>query len=283
MICNLCPNLCAVDRLTSLGACKSPNEMRICRIAPHFYEEPPISGSRGSGTVFFSGCTMKCTFCQNKAISRNPVGKPFTPRELAEKIRKLEDSGVHNINFVTPTHYADKIKQTLDIYRPEIPIVYNTSGYELTDAIYGLKGYVDIFLPDFKYCEGAVAKRYGAPCDYPEKAAAALDAMRETVKDSYDDNGIMQSGLIVRHLIIPGEIENSLGVIRLMAKRFNTTALSVMSQFTPVSGAMPDRFLRPVEYKIVLRECERQNLTDVYIQDRDSADESYIPKWDYFI
>lgn len=280
MRCFLCPNNCGVDRTQTLGLCRAPDDIIVSRAALHFYEEPPISGTRGSGAIFFGGCTMRCDFCQNYVISREPKGKIYTVNDLVDAMKSLEDQGAHNINFVTPTHYADKIKRALDIYQPEIPIVYNTSGYETVEAINGLNGYVDIYLPDYKYSDEALGARLSHRKNYPEIALKAIAAMRAQVEDAYSDDGIMQSGVIIRHLVLPNYLQNSLGVIKTVAENFPTTTLSVMSQFTPIPTCSdPCRTLKPLEYKLALREAEKLGLENVFYQELSSAVSSYTPEF----
>lgn len=267
-----------MDREQNRGLCLCPEEMIISRIGLHHYEEPPISGNRGSGTVFFGGCTMKCAFCQNREISVTPKGKAYTPEELSEQLKKLEDAGAHNINFATPTQYSDQIKRTLDIYKPSIPIVYNTSGYELVSVIEGLNGYVDIYLPDFKYGEPALAERFSGRKNYVEAAKNAMDAMRRQVNDVFLSDGVMNSGVIIRHLVLPGYLDNTKRVLETIAARWKDTHISLMSQFTPISDcAEPSRKLKPLEYKIIVNYAEKLGLTKLYLQELESASDRYIP------
>ena len=285
MLCNLCPNECNVDRSVALGACLAPNVMLINRIAPHYYEEPPISGTKGSGTIFFSGCTMRCDFCQNKAISRVPRGIAYTSDDLQKEIKKLEKLGVHNINFVTPTHYSHKIKETLDLYRPNIPIVYNTSGYEKREVIEEMHDYVDIYLPDFKYMDRELAKRLSHREDYPEKALKAIESMLSAKPNECDENGIMRSGVIIRHLVLPYHVDNSIKVLDTIYKEFGTeVTLSLMSQFTPMSDCKElNRALLPIEYKMVVKHAENLGFSDVFIQEASSASSEFIPEWNFDI
>ncbi|NLT19360.1 MAG: radical SAM protein [Clostridiales bacterium] len=281
MICNICPNNCNVNRKESLGICLSPEDMIINRIAPHFFEEPPISGTLGSGTIFFGGCTMKCSFCQNYEISKKPSGKEFSPDELACKLKELEGLGVHNINFVTPTHYSHKIRETLDIYRPNIPIVYNTSGYELTEVIQEMEKYVDIYLPDMKYASSDLAKKYSGRYDYPKYAISAISEMFRQKKNTYDSNGLMKTGVIIRHMILPGHSGDSINVLKLIKDNLGTeVTLSLMSQFTPMPSCpeLPST-LKPLEYKLVINKAREMGFEDVFIQEMSSAQTSYIPKW----
>lgn len=281
-LCNLCPNNCNVDRATTLGRCHSYNTMKICRIAPHFYEEPIISGTLGSGTIFFSGCSMDCEFCQNYLISKFSVGKDFTPNELAGEIKTLEESGVHNINLVTPTHFSHKIIEALQIYKPKIPIVYNTSGYEKPEIVKELNQYVDIYLVDMKYGDDITAEKYSKVKNY---CYYNLESIRTMVasKNTVIDNDIMEQGVIVRHLVLPNNLENSKKVIKTFADNFLGKAiLSVMSQFFPCYKSTITRKLKPIEYKYILSELHKNGIEDCYIQELDSASESYVPDFKLF-
>jgi len=274
--------MCRVDRDTAKGLCLSPSQMIINRAALHFYEEPPISGARGSGAIFFGGCTMKCIYCQNYLISRYPQGKTYSPLQLAELFRKLEDEGAHNINLVTPTHYSDKIKQALNLYRPRIPIVYNTSGYERKEIIRSLKDYVDIYLPDFKYSCKALAEELSGRPDYPDCATEAIAEMLAQKSNRYDAEGILQEGAIIRHLVLPQELDNSLGVLELIKQNFgNGVTLSLMSQFTPVPhcNRLP-RTLKPIEYKAVVARAQSLGFSDIFTQELTSAKPEYTPSFD---
>ncbi|MBR3685625.1 MAG: radical SAM protein [Clostridia bacterium] len=281
MKCNLCPNKCNIDRSTQLGACLCGQDMVINRIAPHYYEEPPISGNNGSGTVFFGGCVMKCDFCQNAVISRAPKGKKYTPRELADEIKRLEDKGVHNINFVTPTQWSDQIKRTLDIYRPNVPIVYNTSGYEDLDVLKGLMPYVDIFLPDYKYSDCTLAKRLSKRGDYPSVALDAIELMVKEKPTIYNGD-MLKQGVIIRHLILPGYLDNSKHALDLLVERIGTDlTISLMSQFTPMPNCTdPNRRLKPIEYKMIINHALKLGLTNIFTQEISSAEEEYIPDFD---
>ncbi len=278
MKCYLCPNLCGVERSERLGACLCGSEMVVNRIAPHYYEEPPISGTRGSGTVFFGGCVMRCDFCQNREISRAPRGKTYSPKELAEELKRLEDLGVHNINFVTPTQWSDEIRRTLDLYRPSVPIVYNTSGYERVEVIKELASYVDVFLPDFKYSDVELAKRLSKRGDYVEVALNAIEEMVKLKPVVYEDD-LLKQGVIIRHLVLPNYVKNSLNALDMLVDRLgNEITMSLMSQFTPMEGCSdPARKLKPLEYKMVLNHALKLGLENVFIQELDSAEEIYIP------
>ena len=279
-LCNLCPRQCNIDRTVSKGYCKSLSDMKICRIAPHFFEEPPISGTNGSGTIFFSGCSLDCEFCQNYSISKHSVGKIYSPEMLAEKISELESNGVHNINFVTPTHFSDKIIETLKLYRPKIPVVYNTSGYELPHVIEKLLPFIDVFLFDMKYGNDVVAKKYSKCPDYTEYCKASLKLAIENKPLLYDNN-LLKQGVIVRHLVLPGELSNTFEVIDYFADNFlGSACLSVMSQFVPVYKSTINRTLKPLEYKLVINKIIERNIEDCFIQELSSANESYIPEFE---
>lgn len=285
MKCYLCPNLCGVDRKYEKGLCGCGEHMVIARAAPHFFEEPPISGTKGSGTVFFAGCTMKCSYCQNYEISRAEGSyKRVTPKELADIFFELEKQGVHNINLVTPTHFSVEIRQALDIYRPKIPVVYNTSGYERAEIIRELSDYVDIYLTDFKYSSDIAAKKYSPTLQgrYLDECLAATEEMLRQKPCVIDENGIMRQGVIIRHLILPGEVENSLDVMKIIAERFLKARISIMSQFTPTkeSGSL-NRPIRNLEYKIIINSALSHGITDAFVQELSSADSSYIPDWDF--
>ena len=278
MNCNLCPNRCNVDREKRDGACHADNDMRVCRIAPHFYEEPIISGERGSGTIFFSGCSLDCAFCQNHEISKRKVGKVFSPEALADELKRLVDNGVHNINFVTPTHFSHRIKETLNIYRPPVPIVYNTSGYELPEVIEEMNEYVDVYLTDFKYANNDLAQKYSKRKDYYSYCLLSTDKMVESKPLIFDEAGMMKQGVIVRHLMLPGEVQNTLDVIDLFADRWKDRAyFSLLSQFFPAYESPIDRTMKPVEYKIALNRLLERGIENGFVQELSSAEEKYVP------
>lgn len=281
MKCQLCPNRCNVDREKEEGLCHADNTMRICRIAPHYYEEPVVSGERGSGTIFFSGCSLDCLFCQNHEISKKKVGKPFTPEELAEAILTLEQSGVHNINFVTPTHFSHRIVETLKLYKPKIPIVYNTSGYERPEIVKSVLPYVDIFLTDYKYARNELAENYSQRRDYCDYCLPSTDIMIANKPLRYDDKGMLQQGVIVRHLMLPTEVDNTLEVIDLFANRWKSKAIfSLMSQFFPTYRSPINRTLKPVEYKLAINRLLERSVENCFIQELSSAQEKYVPLFD---
>lgn len=287
--CNLCPRLCGVDRNRQKGFCQSGNQIKVARAALHFWEEPCLSGSRGSGTVFFSGCTLRCCYCQNYSISIEGFGKEVSPERLADMFEDLQAQGAHNINLVTATHFLPGILQALEHAKPRlhIPIVYNCGGYERVETIQALKDYVDIFLPDFKYFSSGLSWKYSQAKDYFSVAAAAIQEMvRQTGGLVYNKEGILQKGVIIRHLVLPGARKDSMDILNwihdhLPADQF---ILSLMSQYTPCykSRQHPeiDRRLTTAEYRSVVQEALRLGLGNGYMQERTSAREEYTPPFD---
>ena len=286
--CTLCPRQCGADREAGeLGYCQMGGEIRIARAALHPFEEPPISGSRGSGTVFFCGCSLRCVFCQNKVISRAETeGRAVTPRELSEIFLRLQDEGAPNVNLVTPTHFLPGIREALLLAKDSlrIPVVYNTSGYERVEILQSLEGLVDVYLPDMKYASSELAARYSAAPDYPEVAIKAICEMyRQTGSVVFDEDRLLRRGVVVRHLVLPGSREDSVKVLELLAKHLPTDGIliSLMSQYTPEFAADCDfaplkRRLTTFEYHTVVKAAERLGL-DGFIQQRSSASAAYTP------
>ena len=290
MICNLCPRNCNALKTDSManGFCKTATQPKIARIAPHHWEEPCISGTRGSGTVFFSGCTLRCVFCQNYDISRKNQGKTITAEKLAEEIKKLEATGVHNINLVSPTPYIPAIVNAFNIYKPKIPVVFNCGGYEKVETLKLLEGIVDVYLPDFKYADNNLAKLYSRADNYPEYAETAIGEMlRQTGAPEFDDNGILQKGTIVRHLILPNHTKNSIKVLDILNSIYNERTeflVSLMAQYVPLGKACD---FPKLNRKITRREYEKvKNYLfeldiDGFVQDLESATDKYVPEWNY--
>ena len=287
-LCNLCPRRCAVDRENGeLGYCGQTSEIRICRAAPHFFEEPPISGTRGSGTVFFAGCSLGCVFCQNGSISRGvEAGDIVSPEALANIFLDLEQRGVHNINLVTPTHFSESVRRALEISRPKlkIPIVYNTSGYERAEILRTFDGLVDIYLPDYKYATAQAAVKYSFAPDYPEAVKSALKEMfRQTGAFEYSEDGILKKGLVVRHLVLPGNRQESISVLEELSKLLpvKEILLSLMSQYTPefaLDSPYPElhRRITTFEYNSVLSRASELGF-DGFMQSKTSASSIYTP------
>ncbi len=283
--CSLCPKNCNADRTKTAGACGEKNMMRIAKYYLHPYEEPFISGTNGSGTVFFTGCSLKCRFCQNFILSRSQTGKEITPLEFADIFKELENAGAHNINLVTPTHFLPQIYQAVKLRRPNVPIVYNTHGYEKEESLRLADKFVDVYLPDFKYFSEQTALRYSGAKDYPEICKAAITHMMREKKTQIE-NGLIVSGVCVRHLILPLNVQNSIDVVDWFIKnREGGAYFSLMAQYTPF-GDIKD--YPELNRKITAREYERvadhllnSGIEECFIQKRTSASESFIPKWDF--
>ena len=279
MKCYSCPISCGADRPEKAGACGVAG-LTVAKYYLHPFEEPPISYQNGSGTVFFGGCSLKCVFCQNYELSRAQRGKEITPKELTGIFRALEEMGADNVNLVTPDHVSDLIAEALALYKPRIPVVYNSGGYCKTETLERIAPYIDVWLPDFKYSDEALGRKLSGRKNYPETALSAITKMRELSVDSYSD-GVMRSGLIVRHLVLPGYIENSFGVLDAINSSIgNRTVVSIMSQFTPTAESSIKRRLKPIEYKAVVRHAEKCGFENAFIQDEASADSSYTPDFE---
>lgn len=286
MICTLCPRNCGAERTAESGAgvCRMGTQPKIARAALHMWEEPCISGTRGSGAVFFSGCGLRCVFCQNEVISQQGEGKIVTPARLAEIFRELETQGAHNINLVTAAHFVPAVLEALNLYRPNIPIVYNSSGYESIETLRMLSGVVDIYLPDYKYIDPNMAAMLSGARDYPDVAFAAIAEMiRQTGAPVYDENGMMQRGTLIRHLVLPGLTGDSMKILTRIRDEFPGIPVSLMGQYTPCGRAlsMPgmDRKIKKKEYARVLAHMEAIGL-DGYRQELGSADGAFIPSFD---
>ena len=282
-ICNYCPRKCNIDREKNAGFC-GVRELKVSRHLLHFWEEPIISGESGSGTIFFSGCNLKCIYCQNYDISQNMKGKITTISSLCDMMKELEDKGANNINFVTPSHYVNEIIEALDKYKPSIPICYNTSSYDSVESIKRLAGYVDIYLADYKYSNNAISKLLSRASDYVEVASSAILEMRSQVNNDIIENGLMKKGLIIRHLVLPNGVDNSKCVLNWILENLGTdTYISLMSQYTPYGLAknIPpyDRKIKPLEYKIVTNYALKLGFFNAFVQDMESSNECYIPEF----
>ena len=284
--CTLCPRRCGVDRTRGqLGFCKMPGQVHAARAGVHYWEEPVISGSFGSGAVFFSGCTLKCAFCQNYDISQENFGKPMTSAELRAAFERLIDEGVQNVNLVTPTHFLPDILPALEPKLP-VPVVYNCGGYESVETLRQLEGKIDVYLPDFKYSDNALAKKLSSAPDYFETASAAILEMYRQVGKPVLEDDEMKRGVLVRHLVLPGCVDNSLGVLDWIAEHFRSGDIlfSLMSQYVPMGRAaeMPpfDRRITELEYDSVLSYMMLLGIEDGYTQDFSSAERGYTPSFD---
>lgn len=286
--CMQCPRQCGTDRTQSVGFCGAPWDFVVARAALHPWEEPPISGTRGSGTIFFSGCNLRCVFCQNRDISRQIHGKRMDAEALAQAMLSLRDAGAHNINLVTPTPYAKQLIPVLEQVKSSlgIPVVYNCGGYESVETLRALEGLVDIWLPDVKYFSSALSRTYSAAEDYYPIAEQALEEMlRQTGTPQFDAEGMLLRGVIVRHLVLPTHRADSIALLESLAARFGTDRflLSLMSQYTPQFADPSHRELcrrvTTFEYNVVSDAALRLGF-DGYFQDRDSATSDYTPDFE---
>ena len=289
-ICSDCPRRCGALRGTerSGGVCASPALPRVVRAAPHFGEEPCLSGTKGAGAIFFSGCNLRCVYCQNHEISRGAsTGKTTDAAALREMMLRLRDEGVHCIDLVTPTHYVRTVREALTGLELGIPVVWNSSGYESVETLRTLEGLVQVYMPDYKYSDPALAGRYSAAADYPSVAAEAIREMvRQTGPYRLDEDGLLLSGVLIRHLILPGETENSMGAIDFVADSFpqGSVLFSLMSQYTPMPGLgrFPSlqRRVDAEENAHLIRYMHACGITDGYWQELSSATEDEIPAFD---
>ena len=282
--CTLCPRMCGADRTKAPGFCGASHQIKAARAALHQWEEPCISGTRGSGAVFFSGCVLRCVFCQNGRISHENFGKVITPAHLREIMEGLVSQGAHCIDLVTPTHFTPWVLEALDQPLP-VPVVWNSGGYERVETLRTLEGKVQIYLPDLKYAMERPARELSAAPDYFEVAAAAIDEMvRQVGEYQIGDDGLMKSGVILRHLVLPGQMENTKRVIDYVSTHFppKTVLFSLMSQYTPQPGAEGKlaRHVTKAEYRAAVEYMENCGITDGYTQERTSAREEYTPAFD---
>ena len=286
MKCSLCPRMCNIDREVTTGYCGVKNTLRVARAALHFWEEPCISGEEGSGAVFFTGCNLRCVFCQNFQIARAEQGKEITVERLSEIFLELQEQRANNINLVTATHYVPQVVEALKIAKGkglQIPVVYNCGGYETVETLKSLEGLVDIYLPDFKYVDNDRAKRYSRAEDYPEIAKRALAEMvRQQPEAEFDERGIMKKGVIVRHLMLPGGIKDSKAVVKYLYETYgNRIYISLMNQYTPLPHVADypeiDRKLKKFEYDRLVDYAISLGVENGFIQEGDTAEESFIP------
>ena len=285
MNCNSCPRKCDIDRDTTLGFCNSPERFRVARAAMHFWEEPCISGTKGSGTVFFSGCNLRCVYCQNYEISSENKGVQISDEKLIAVFENLIAQGAHNINLVNPTHYAPQLARVLSRWHSPVPIVYNTSGYESVQTLRMLDGLVDIYLTDFKYSRPEKAKLYSCASDYPAVAKDALCEMRRQIPTDIFNGDLMQKGVIIRHLILPSNTNSSLEILDYLAEKYADTYLSLMAQYTPCGdlASHPEltRRITPREYNKVVDYALSKGFEKLFLQELTSADKNFIPPFDF--
>ena len=289
-VCTLCPRNCGVDReIGEKGVCGQTEELKVARAALHFWEEPCISGETGSGTVFFSGCSLHCVFCQNEQIANGTVGKMITIDRLAEIFLELQQQGANNINLVTPGHFIPQIKEALLIAKERglgLPVVYNTSSYESVEALRSLEGLVDIYLPDFKYMSNNLSEKYSHAPDYAKVAKAAIAEMvRQTGSPLFDEageEGLMKRGTIVRHLMLPGCIEDSKAVLQYLYETYGERIyISIMNQFTPLENVTGypelNRKVTDEEYEELIDFAIDLGIEQGFVQEGGTAEESFIP------
>ena len=261
------------------------NDIRIAKYYLHPFEEPSVSGNNGSGTVFFCGCALKCVFCQNYELSRNTRGIAISPTRLAGIFKELEDLGAHNINLVNPTHYSNKIIEAFEIYRPTIPVVYNTHGYERVEILEKMNDYVDVYLPDIKFFSPSLSKRYTGKENYFEIASKALEFMIKSKPLLFSDDGLIKQGVIVRHLVLPQATSDSKKILDWFSTLKDEAYINVMSQYTPFGeiDKFPElkRKITAREYDTVIDYAISLGIEKMFYQEQKSADEKYIPKWDY--
>ncbi|MGN0532892.1 MAG: radical SAM protein [Eubacterium sp.] len=285
MNCSICPRKCNADRSRALGFCRAPEKFKLARAALHYWEEPCISGKAGSGAVFFSGCNLRCAFCQNYEISRECKGVEVSEKRLMEIFESLIEQGAENINLVNPTHYSHMLAELFSKWKSPVPIVYNSSGYESVESLKELEGIIDIYLPDLKYIRADRAKRYSNAENYFQVASAAIKEMRRQTEDSFDSNNMMKSGLIVRHLILPQNTNSSLEIIDWLCDNLPDTYVSLMAQYVPCGDLTGldeiNRIITKREYKKVVDYALSKNMSKVFIQELSSATSDFIPKFDF--
>jgi putative pyruvate formate lyase activating enzyme len=286
-ICNACPRKCNVERNIgefSRGFCKMPYNAVLARASLHLWEEPVISGERGSGAIFFSGCNLRCVFCQNYEISHENFGKQVSKSEFIDIVKNLENQGAHTINLVNPTHFVPFIKEVFSEYKPSVPVVYNTGGYDDVESIRSLQGLIDVYLPDLKYFDSDVSKKYSNAENYFEKASKAVVEMQRQVGKSVIKDGIMQKGMIIRHLVLPKNTDQSIKILRWIKDNLPIdTYISLMSQYVPYVKTEYKELNRRIvtaEYQKVIDEFERLGFENGFMQERSSAQTDFIPKFD---
>ena len=285
MICTLCPRRCGAERTAEAGGgfCRMPGGLRVARAMLHHWEEPPISGQNGAGTVFFSGCTLGCVYCQNGDISAGGFGKDISTARLREIFEELIAQGAHNIELVTPTHFLPWILSALTPRLP-VPVVYNCGGYERVETLRALEGLVDVYLPDLKYADGALAAELSGAADYFPVACEAIREMFRQVGPYVLEDGLLTRGVVIRHLVLPGYLDNTRRVLDWIAETFapGDVLVSLMSQYTPTAN-MTGRLARRVtaaEYRAAADYMRNCGITDGFVQERTSAEEAYTPAFD---
>ncbi|MGN1418878.1 MAG: radical SAM protein [Acutalibacteraceae bacterium] len=284
--CKMCPRKCSADRKEKTGFCGVGENFVLARAAKHMWEEPCISGKNGSGAIFFSGCNLRCAYCQNFEISHNCFGEEISDKRLCEIFDELIEQGAHNINLVNPTHYTLRLARVLEKHKPSVPVIYNSSGYDSAETLKRLEGLIDIYLPDIKYISPERSKKYSAAENYFEEASkAVLEMKRQQPEDVFDENGMMQKGMIIRHLILPKNTNQSLEILQWIKENLSQrTYISLMAQYTPCGKIekFPElqRKITAREYEKVVNFANELGFENAFIQLTDSADENFIPAFD---
>ena len=286
--CTLCPRKCGANRECAPGYCGADGTVRVARAAPHYWEEPFLSGKNGSGTVFFTGCQLRCVYCQNREISRGKAGKSVTVRQLADIFLALQERAVHNINLVTPDPYLPQIAEALRLAKGKglvLPVVMNCSGYETVEMLRGMERLIDVYLPDFKYASPLMAKKYSAAADYPQVVKAALAEMvRQQPRIRKNRQGMLLAGVAVRHLLLPGHVSDSKRILAYLHQTYGERiSISIMSQFTPIGlETVPElnRRVTEEEYEDLIDFARKLGIRRAFIQEGSAASESFIPPFD---
>ncbi len=288
--CTLCRHNCGVNRLNgNIGFCNSGKKIKLARVSLHHWEEPCLSGDKGSGTIFFSNCNLKCVYCQNYIISSNGIGKEISIKRLSEIFLEQQEKGAHNINLVTPTHFVPQIIEALKLAKNsglKLPIVYNTNSYENLETIKALKGYIDIYLPDLKYFNDKYAIKYSNAPNYFTTASKAIEEMFSQVGEPvFDINGMMKKGMIIRHLMLPGLLFDSKKIVDYIYNTFKDSVFtSLMNQYTPIfnTSCYPEinKKINPKHYEALVDYCVKLGISNAYIQEQGTASESFIPNFD---
>ena len=286
--CNLCPRNCGINRYKELGFCGQSNKIKLALAKLFFYEEPPISGKNGSGTIFFTGCNLKCIFCQNYDISTKNIGKEITFKRLSEIILELQSKGAHNINLVTPTIYVPQIIKAIKLAKKNglsIPIIYNSSGYENIETIKMLDGYIDVYLPDLKYYNDDIAIKYSKANNYFKFASEAIDEMIKQVGPcKFDKKGLIKKGVIVRHLLLPNHLDDSKEIIKYLSQYKNDIYISIMNQYTPIRKLKYEELNHPVkkdDYYELIDYAVSLGINNAFCQEDETVSESFIPTWNF--
>ena len=285
MKCNICPRKCNIDRTNAKGFCNSGDKMIISKVMLHYFEEPILTGGedKPSGAIFFAGCNLKCVYCQNFDISHNAVGKEVSKEEFIEIIKKLERMGAENIDLVTPTHFTSQIVDALKTYKPKVPVIWNTGGYEDAKTIKQLNGLVDIFLTDFKYADDTLAISYSKAPNYVKNAKNALTEMKKQQNDNIFENNKLIKGIVIRHLVLPSHAKDSIKVLDIVKDICGSAAIvSIMAQYTPMAPNLPselNRKITPLEYKTVVNHALKLGLNNALTQELSSASACFTPNF----